>query len=49
LRAEGLNAFNRANLQGFGSSITIGSTSNFGQVQGANNPRIIQIGGRFEF
>jgi hypothetical protein len=49
LRAEGLNAFNRANLNGFGSSITIGSTSNFGQVQGAENPRIIQIGARFEF
>jgi hypothetical protein len=49
LRAEGLNALNRANLQGFGSSITIGSTSNFGQVQGAQNPRIIQIGARFEF
>jgi hypothetical protein len=49
LRAEGLNALNRANLQGFGSSIVIGSTSNFGQVQGANNPRIIQIGARFEF
>jgi hypothetical protein len=49
LRAEGLNAFNRANLNGFGSSVIIGSTSNFGQVQGAENPRIIQIGARFEF
>jgi hypothetical protein len=49
LRAEGLNSFNRANLNGFGSSIIIGSTSNFGQVQGAENPRIIQIGARFEF
>ncbi len=49
LRAEGLNAFNRANLNGFGSSITVGSTAKFGQVQSASNPRIIQIGARFEF
>jgi hypothetical protein len=49
LRVEALNALNRANLNGFGSSIVIGSTSNFGQIQSAENPRIIQIGGRFEF
>jgi len=49
LRVEGLNAFNRANLNGFGSSIVISSTGNFGQSQGAENPRIIQIGARFEF
>jgi hypothetical protein len=49
LRAEGLNAFNRANLNGFGGSITIGGTTDFGQATGAENPRIIQIGARFEF
>lgn len=49
LRVEGLNALNHANLNGFGSSIVIGSTANFGQVQSAENPRIIQIGARFEF
>jgi Carboxypeptidase regulatory-like domain len=49
LRVEALNALNRANLNGFGSSIVIGSTSNFGQIQNAENPRIIQIGLRFAF
>lgn len=44
-----LNALNRANLNGFGSSIVIGSTSNFGQIQSAENLRIIQIGLRFAF
>ena len=49
LRVEALNALNRANLEGFGSSVIIGSATDFGQVQGAQNPRIIQIGARFEF
>jgi hypothetical protein len=49
LRVEALNAFNRANLQGFGSSVVIGAATDFGQAQGAQNPRIIQIGARFEF
>jgi hypothetical protein len=49
LRVEGLNALNRANLAGLGSSVIIGSATDFGQVQGAQNPRIIQIGARFEF
>jgi Carboxypeptidase regulatory-like domain len=49
LRLEGLNAFNHANLNGFGGSIMVGSTGQFGQVMSAENPRILQIGGRFEF
>jgi hypothetical protein len=49
LRVEALNALNRANLNGFGSSIIVGTTIPFGQVQSAENPRIIQLGGRFEF
>jgi hypothetical protein len=49
LRLEAMNAFNHANLNGFGSSIVIGTTSNFGAATSAENPRILQIGGRFEF
>ncbi len=49
LRIEAMNAFNHANLNGFGGSLTIGSSSNFGAIQSAANPRILQIGGRFEF
>jgi hypothetical protein len=49
LRFEAMNALNHANLSGFGSSITIGSTTDFGQATSAANPRIMQIGGRFEF
>ncbi len=50
LRFEALNAFNHANLNGFGS-FQIGSAPNgtMGQAYQAENPRIMQIGGRFEF
>jgi hypothetical protein len=49
LRFEAMNALNHANLNGFGTSIVIGSTTDFGQAISAANPRIMQIGGRFEF
>jgi hypothetical protein len=49
LRAEAMNSLNRANLQGFATPYVLGSATDFGQVQGATNPRIIQIGARFEF
>ena len=49
LRVEALNALTRANLQPLVSPVIIGSATDFGQVQGAQNPRIIQIGARFEF
>jgi hypothetical protein len=49
LRFEALNAFNHANLNGFGGSIIVGGTSNFGEATSAENPRILQFGGRFEF
>lgn len=49
LRFEAMNALNHANLSGFGTSITIGSTTDFGQAVSAANPRIMQLGGRFEF
>jgi len=50
LRFEALNAFNHANLNGFGS-FPIGSAPNstMGQAYQAENPRILQFGGRFEF
>lgn len=50
LRFEALNAFNHANLNGFGS-FQIGSAPNstMGQAYQAENPRILQFGGRFEF
>ena len=49
LRFEAMNAFNHANLNGFGGSIIVGTTTNFGAITSAANPRIMQIGGRFEF
>jgi hypothetical protein len=49
LRFEAMNAFNHANLNGFGGSLVIGSSANFGAVTSAANPRIMQIGARFEF
>jgi hypothetical protein len=50
LRFEALNAFNHANLSGFGS-FEIGSAPNgtIGQTYQAQNPRIMQLGARFEF
>jgi len=50
LRFEALNAFNHANLNGFGS-FEIGSAPNstIGQTYQAENPRIMQVGARFEF
>ncbi|MGD0940198.1 MAG: carboxypeptidase regulatory-like domain-containing protein [Terracidiphilus sp.] len=50
LRFEALNAFNHANLNGFGS-FQIGSAPNstMGAAYQAENPRIMQFGGRFEF
>jgi hypothetical protein len=50
LRFEALNAFNHANLNGFGS-FAIGSAPNstMGEAYQAENPRILQFGGRFEF
>ncbi|MGA2349535.1 MAG: TonB-dependent receptor [Terracidiphilus sp.] len=49
LRFEALNAFNHANLNGFGGSQVIASSSTFGAIASAANPRIMQIGARFEF
>jgi Carboxypeptidase regulatory-like domain len=48
LRAEGLNALNRLNLQGVSTVSTEGNTP-FATSTVANNPRIIQVGARFEF
>jgi hypothetical protein len=49
IRMEATNAFNHANLNGVGTSIAIGQTTNFGEATSAANPRILQFGGRLEF
>lgn len=46
LRLEAINALNRTNLGGVNSDL---SQPNFGQVTSARQPRIVQIGARFEF
>jgi hypothetical protein len=46
LRSSFYNAFNHANLNGPGSSLTSG---NFGQITSAGNPRVIEFGSRLSF
>jgi hypothetical protein len=47
LRGEFFNLFNHANFSLPGSSVS--STSTFGVTNGANDPRILQIGLRLSF
>jgi hypothetical protein len=46
LRSSFYNAFNHANLNGPGNSLTSG---NFGQITSAGNPRVIEFGSRLSF
>jgi hypothetical protein len=45
-RAETFNTFNHTQLTGLQTSVTSG---NFGQLTGANSPRIFQLGAKFGF
>ncbi len=46
IRSSFYNAFNHANLLGPGSTLT---SSNFGAITTATNPRVIEFGGRISF
>ena len=46
LRAESFNTFNHTQFSGFHNSV---NSSNFGEVTGAQDPRVFEFGGKFVF
>ena len=46
VRLDAHNAFNHPQFSGLGTTIT---SSNFGQVTGAQDPRMLLVVGRFRF
>jgi hypothetical protein len=46
LRGDAYNTFNHPQFNGLGTSITNG---NFGHMTSAQDPRVLQVSGRFRF